>query len=249
MRILGFSTGAIALGDFYLAIEVLRPHRLPAIELSALRTAELSPLVEALNTLDLTAWKYVGFHAPSQYESTDEAWIVETLLERVPRSWPIIIHPDAIHDFALWRRLGARIAVENMDRRKRTGRSREEMECIFDKLPEARFTFDIGHARQYDTTMTEAYRLLIAFGDRLVWMHVSEVSSDTSRHERISFASQFAFQQVSRMIPDNLPVIIESRVERDRIEAELSAADQSLNAVYRDEARETVVAAVSSAAR
>lgn len=228
MRILGFSTGAIALGDFSTAIATISSHRLPAIELSALRTAELNPLVDAFDTLNLAAWKYIGFHAPSQYEPSEEEWIVETLRNRVPEEWPIVAHPDAMRDFTLWRRLGRRIAVENMDRRKHTGRSCEEMQSIFKQLPEARFTFDIGHARQYDTTMTEAYRLLTAFQDRLVWMHISEVSSNTSRHERISFASQFAFRQVAALIPQHIPVIVESRNCSLDVEAEIKVANESL---------------------
>jgi hypothetical protein len=240
MRILGFSTGAIALGDFRRALELLSGHSLPAIELSALRTEELTPLVGALDTLDLSGWKYIGFHAPSQYEKRDEAGIVEMLEERVPEGWPIVVHPDAIHDFALWRRLGGRIAVENMDRRKRAGRSCEEMKSIFEQLPDAHFTFDIGHARQFDTTMTEAYRLLRAFRDRLAWMHISEVSSHTSRHERISFASQFAFRQVAALIPKKVPVIIESRLDdradADGIRAESEAAERSLPIQSNEEA-------------
>lgn len=228
MRILGFSTGAIALGDFQRAIRILSNHNLQAIELSALRATELQSLVNARKALDLSQWQYIGFHAPSQYQPDDEQLIVETLLHQVPENWPIIVHPDAMHDFALWRKLGRRIAVENMDRRKRTGRSREEMDAVFHQLPDARFTFDIGHARQYDTTMTEAYRLLTTFSERLAWMHISEVSMNTSRHERISFASRIAFQQVAKLIPENIPLVIESRVECHQIDAECRAAQESL---------------------
>ena len=54
----GFSTGAVAFGDFRLALDRLRPLALDAIELSALRKDELQPLIDALPNLNLDAYSY-----------------------------------------------------------------------------------------------------------------------------------------------------------------------------------------------
>src|SRR5262249_29621744 len=148
-----------------------------SIELSALRYSELPILLSALRDLPLKHYQYIAVHAPSQFQEDKESEVVRLLKEYVPGDWPIIVHPDTLHDFSLWRTFGRQLEIENMDSRKEIGRTAEELHVIFDKLPEARLCFDIGHARQFDTTMTEAYRILKAHGDRLCQVHVSEVNS------------------------------------------------------------------------
>ena len=46
MRLIGFSTGALARNDFRRALQMLAERRVRAVELSALRQDELMPLVE-----------------------------------------------------------------------------------------------------------------------------------------------------------------------------------------------------------
>ena len=64
MRPMGFSTGALAQGDFHLALRMLADQPTTAVELSALRAHELLPLSQALPTLDLSRFAYVSVHAP-----------------------------------------------------------------------------------------------------------------------------------------------------------------------------------------
>src|SRR5690349_21163634 len=59
MRPPGFSTGALAFADFRRGLALVRDHRLPAIELSALRVAELAPLLGALDELELDSFRYI----------------------------------------------------------------------------------------------------------------------------------------------------------------------------------------------
>jgi len=65
MRRIGFSTGALARGDFRSGI-ALQESRADAIELSALREAELDPLIGAIPDLPLKRFTFVSFHAPSR---------------------------------------------------------------------------------------------------------------------------------------------------------------------------------------
>jgi hypothetical protein len=58
MRIIGFSTGALARGDYRHALEMLSDKPVTAVELSALRQDELRPLVEDLDNLDLRRFRY-----------------------------------------------------------------------------------------------------------------------------------------------------------------------------------------------
>ena len=65
MRTIGFSTGALSRGDYRQALEMLADKDVSAVELSALRQEELRPLVEDLDNLDLSRFRYIAFHAPS----------------------------------------------------------------------------------------------------------------------------------------------------------------------------------------
>jgi sugar phosphate isomerase/epimerase len=229
MRTIGFSTGALARGDFRHGLALAREHGLRAVELSALRPHELPALMEALPDLDLTGFEYVSLHAPSQYEAKDERGIAKLLERGAEKQIPVIIHPDAIHDAQAWRDFGALLLIENMDRRKPVGRSAEELAHFFDLLPDAGFCFDIGHARQFDPSMTEAVLLMSRYKDRLRQLHVSEVNS-FSRHERLSWLSWFAFQRIAGHIPEKAPIIVESVVQPDEIRPEIEFILEALEA-------------------
>ncbi len=227
MRQIGFSSGALAKGDFHEALRMLAPYSLSCLELSALRVSEVAPLIEALELLALEQYRYISFHAPGKFERDEEVWLSNLLFEKIPADWPIVMHPDAIFDYSCWRRFGRRLAVENMDRRKPCGRSVSELERVFVELPEASLCFDIGHARQYDSSMTEAFLMLKFFEDRLVQVHASEVNSE-SQHDPISYGAKLSFQQVADLIPENIPIIIESRVSEGHILREVESARSAL---------------------
>jgi hypothetical protein len=227
MRPMGFSTGALAYSDFRRGLAMMRGKSVRAVELSALRQAELIPLLDALDSLDLSGFAYVSIHAPSEFEANKEAALWLRLQEEAGRSWPIILHPDAILDFGLWRELGSAVCVENMDKRKLVGRSARELEKIFEELPRATFCFDIGHARQFDSTMTEAYLLLTEFGSRLRQVHVSEVNA-RSKHDPLSYTSVLAFREVAHLVPESVPLILETPVSETEMENELAKVRDSL---------------------
>jgi hypothetical protein len=227
MRLIGFSSGALAYGDFRLALDMLKGGRMACVELSALRVSELENLIEAIPTLDLSSYAYVSIHAPSNFSSQDEEWISDLLFSRVPDAWPIVMHPDTIHDFRHWSRFGARLAIENMDRRKPIGRTAKELTDVFKFLPEASLCFDLGHARQCDASMTQAFLILTEFGSRMVQVHISEVNS-ASQHDPISYGATLAFQQIAPMIPETIPIIVESKVSANHIAREVGQALASL---------------------
>jgi hypothetical protein len=227
MRPIGFSTGALAYADFRRGLEMTRGKAVQAVELSALRQNELIPLLEALDTLDLTGFEYISIHAPSQFDPTWEASLRDRLLEEAWREWPIVVHPDSLHDFSIWRELGPLLCVENMDKRKPIGRSARELSGIFRQLPEASLCFDIGHARQFDPTMTEAYLILKEFGSKLRQVHVSEVNT-RSKHDSLSYASILAFQEVAHLIPERVPLILETPAVEADIEFQIAGALKAL---------------------
>ncbi len=102
-----------------------------------------------------------------------------------------------------------------------------ELKQIFAKLPEASFCFDFGHARQVDSTMTEADILLKTFDRRLRQVHVSEVNT-SSKHDPLSYASILAFREIAPLLRQDVPVILETPVSEDRIESEMKRAMEAL---------------------
>lgn len=228
MATIGFSTGAVAYSDFMGAIALLAPTRANAIELSALRENELPALLSALpNLIDglRARYAYVSFHAPTNFES--ESLIVSQLRAVAELGINIIVHPDTIASPRTWRELGARLCIENMDSRKPSGRTVEELRPFYDLMPDANLCFDIAHARQVDTTMVEAMRIVEAFRDRLVQVHLSEING-LGKHFPMSFAAKRAFEQFAEVLR-SVPVILESVVSQGGIVPEIAAAEELLS--------------------
>lgn len=228
MRPIGFSTGALALADFQLGLAMLKDvSEVSAVELSALRAHELAPLASALTSLDLERFTYVAFHAPSAFSKDEERTVVDILVGIAERGWPIVVHPDAIHDWALWRSFGDLLCIENMDKRKPIGRTVSELKACFDHAPEAQLCLDLGHARQVDPSMTVTFLILREFGDRLKQVHLSEVSTD-SRHNRLSYSASLAFKKIAGLIPTSTPIILETPVSTEEIAKEIQRARAAL---------------------
>lgn len=219
MTRIGFSTGALALGDFQKGLSLVRHKQTSAIELSALRVRELPALVAALPKLDLKQFSYVAIHAPSFFDANEEGLIVDQLRE-IRDDFSIVLHPDTIHDFAKWAGFGARLLIENMDRRKTDGRTAKELSEWFDRLPDAGCCFDLAHAQHYDPTMTEAFQILAQFGKKIRQVHISELDS-ASHHFPLSHSAILAFSEVIGKVPANAAFIIESRIEPHEIDAEI----------------------------
>lgn len=214
MRRIGYSTGAIAKGDFRRALQILNEAEIDVVELSALRLGELESLIAALPGIDLSAFDHVSFHAPSAIPADHERDVVLQLRSAADQGFPIVVHPDVIHDPSLWAPLGSNLCLENMDKRKHTGRFVSEMALHFDLFPAARFCLDLAHAHQIDPTMIECRFLLEHFGDRLAQVHISELDSQ-SRHRLMGAHAARAYQPLAHLIPDQIPIIIESLIDED----------------------------------
>jgi hypothetical protein len=228
MATVGFSTGALALGDFERALRMLASKSVEAVELSALRSTEfprlLTTVPKRLDELQ-QRYQYIAIHAPTDFQ--DERSLVEGLKSVAEKGFNIVVHPDIIHDASLWRPLGDRLCIENMDSRKTTGRTANELQGIFEKLPQAKLCFDVAHARQVDPTMTEATRILSEFRDRLAQVHLSEVNG-RGKHFTMSFVARLAYERLANIL-SSVPVILESPVDEAGIDPEIEAARRVLN--------------------
>ena len=227
-RSIGFSTGAIAKGDFKRALAIFKRAGLSAVELSALREDELPELAESIPSLDLSNFDYISIHIPSALKTLTEGDVLRLIEPVLDRGFSIVVHPDTIKTPELWRRLGKAVLIENMDKRKPTGRTAAELAESLSLLPEAGVCFDVAHARQVDPTMSEASQILRAFGPRIREVHISGVGTDSS-HGRLSTAAFFAISRVSHLIPDRVPIILESPIEAEAISAEIAFALSALS--------------------
>jgi hypothetical protein len=224
MRPWGFSTGAISPGNIRRALEMLRPHRPTAVELSALRTGEVLEAIAVAEQLDLKTFQYVSVHVPSKWNGLTELEFLKLAEPILRRRLPLILHPDAIMEWEAWRGLGELVVIENMDGRKPAGRTVEELLPVFQLVPEARFCFDIGHARQIDPTMQLGAELLDAFKPRLVEIHLSNVN-DQFQHEPLTMESMMDFEVLLKSVP-TIPIILETPVSAAAIAEQLGMIHQ-----------------------
>lgn len=221
MRAYGFSTGALALGDFRRALEMLREHDVRAVELSALRDHELPGLMGAIPNLDLSGYDHVSLHSPSKFRDLSERRVAELLRPCIERGIHVVLHPDAIVDAGCWRDFGELLCIENNDKRK-AGRTIEELAPVFEKLPSASWCLDLAHGRQVDSTLLEVWRMLREFGPRLREIHLSELNSKCE-HEPLSMSAVWSIREIAHKIPE-VPVILESQVSSSAIANELRMA-------------------------
>lgn len=227
MRFIGFSTGALALGDFCSALSMLKNKGTKAIELSALRDHEVDFLMAALPKLDLSSYSYVSVHVPSKFKSLTESEVAIKLRPCLDREIPIVIHPDVIKSATCWKPFGSLLCIENMDKRKCNGRTVGELEGFFVTFPRATFCLDIAHARQIDSTMGEARLMLDRFGGRLRQIHISEIDGQ-GHHHGLSLATIAASRSIAALIKPDVPVIIEAQIPQEDIGREIDAVKRAL---------------------
>jgi hypothetical protein len=229
MRPIGFSTGAVAKADYRRAITELLDSHVRVVELSALRRRELPLLVADFKHLQLGEFDFVSFHAPSRFEAAEERDIIDELDRIAAFGIPIIVHPDVIFTASAWKHFGSLLFIENMDKRKPTGRTASDLTTLFNEFPTARMCFDVGHARQVDPTMLEAKLILEQHRERLAEVHISEVNT-ASRHDPISDYAIRAFQTVAHLIPQCTPIVLETLIDsgQSTISRELERAAEAL---------------------
>jgi hypothetical protein len=177
---LGASTGYMAdqRGDWLQQIKMAWEVSPFAIELSALSEPELPSLASFLESGHSLPFRYISIHGPSKDLQGDEERLVAELGKVARYANAIVMHPDTINDPIIFRTLGNKLLLENMDARKELGQNREELEPFFAELPDAGFCLDVPHAWSVDPTMEVAGELLDSFGGRLRHVHLSSLSAD-----------------------------------------------------------------------
>lgn len=227
MRPIGFSTGALAKGDFERALCDSYIVGATAVELSALRWEELGRLQSEFASLSLGGFSFVSVHLPSRFPPEEEARVVGAAKEFIAQGAVVVAHPDAIRRCESWLDLGSSLLIENMDKRKPEGRTADELRDTFVALESAGLCFDIGHVRQVDPSLTEARRMIDHWGSRIRMLHISDVAS-SSAHEPLSASGRDDVTWLCSLLPANIPAIIEAPVAGDRIREEFEIVTKAL---------------------
>jgi hypothetical protein len=167
-------------------------------------------LLDLLGTSD-----YRSIHLPDVGATTqDQANLTAYLaLADQLKAQSCTIHPHKVED---WRWLedafGSRLAVENMDWRKPSGRYPDELAKIFRQAPSARWTFDLNHIYSLDPTMALGEEFYRRFSDRLAHYHISGFAGAKKPHTTLADNDQ---DQIITAVRDDKPVIIESLGETE----------------------------------
>jgi hypothetical protein len=208
---IGASTGFLveARGDWSALADAAASLSPFTAELAALSEDELPGLLAYLAGLDGSLpFHYLSVHAPSKGLRMAEAKLVDALVRLPAYVDAIVVHPDVIDDPAEYRRLGARLVLENMDTRKARGRDAGELAPYFAELPEAGLCLDVAHARDVDPSMRGAQELLDRFAGRLRHLHVSSID-DAGHHVPLRAGDEEAFRPILRRCRD-VPWILEA---------------------------------------
>jgi hypothetical protein len=179
-------------------------------EFAALSELELPGLLAYLLSAgaEEPTFHYLSVHAPSKDLKLAEPKLVDCL-SRLPACVDaIVVHPDVIDDPGEYRRLGARLVLENMDTRKAGGRTADELAPYFTALPDAGLCLDVAHARDVDATMAGAHTLLDRFAGRLRHVHVSSLDA-AGHHVPLRPEDETAFGPVLQRCRD-VPWILEA---------------------------------------
>jgi hypothetical protein len=195
---LGASTGHLrdgvdddgnGIADWPTLVARARETSTEAIELAALSEPELPGLLEWLRGEPSLPFRFLSVHAPSKGRALPERELVAALRPLVDRVSAIVVHPDTLEDPAAWLPLGRTLVIENMDPRKATGRTADELAPALAALPRAGLCFDVAHAAAVDPTLAEGHRILDRFGSRLRHLHVSALD-EAGRHHPMTAADE-----------------------------------------------------------
>ena len=151
-----------------------------ACELAALSEPELPALIDWLVQRPSLPFDFLSVHAPSKHRQLPEAELVDLLLTVAPRVDAIVLHPDVIDDHAVWRQLGATLAIENMDPRKDDGQTAVSLAAALRAAARGRPLLRRRPRLRDRPHAPRGPRDPRRFGDRLRHLHVSAL--DAAHH-------------------------------------------------------------------
>lgn len=215
-RLIGFSTGCFYRRDNIINIysaEVIRliaGNSLSAIEIMCGHPEQVK-LLPAMIPM-LKGFKVKSVHLPVDicYINTSE---IRLMLRAIADFYQAIgaslaiVHPDIVDDWSVFDACPMRLAVENMDDRKRSFRRPQEFVNFFQEHPDWQFVLDLNHCFANDTSLASVDEFMDLFDDRLAEIHLSG-SGVNGYHKPLYITEQV--ELVKKIPAGNCPIIIES---------------------------------------
>lgn len=160
-------------------------------------------LMNELKPSDLRDFDFVSFHSPCGTENPDILDIVQEFHQKLQFD-AVTIHPNEIKNWSDLKSYNMPFSVENMDNRKKVGRTLESMKELMSQN-EYMVTLDINHCYVNDPTLKLAEDLWNEFKDRISHFHLSGYEG---RHDPLLVTNQTEF--IDFVKGKNKPIIIES---------------------------------------
>ncbi len=182
---LGYSTGVFWNYDISLKekVKLLLEIDQEAIEVMFNKPEALSQIPDS-ETLDLIKkFKYRSIHAPMKevhYSQAKCEDLIDKLLliAETIEAHTILFHPVNIEDHKwLGNKVGNIIAFENMDNRQHFGKTVKDLKSVYDKVPHAKWVFDVNHLYTHNPTLSKVNLYQKALGKRLCHYHFSGFGS------------------------------------------------------------------------
>ena len=170
---------------------------------------------------DLKGFNYVSLHAPKfNYGDNEGTKAIFAKIERVNKIREldlVIFHPDSIRSLDVFHRAPFKVAFENMDCRKSSFQTPEELSHVVMKSENFKAVLDVNHIYTNDPTLQSVPRFYKELGDRIVQTHLSGY---TELHDPLYVTKQ---TQIVAAVKDlTLPIIIESVISPNEVEKERS---------------------------
>lgn len=219
---IGFSTGSLSKLDLSLvdSVRKIADAGCAALELMFFTPEELEAwdtLRDEDSALIKEEFAYVSLHAPAKgisFKKGDEKAI--QILSRLGDivqavgAQSVTFHADVLAEADILQHQSFTTSFENLTDRQGVARNVSEMQELFQRVSDARMTFDINHAFDEDPTGNLARDLVQKFRDRIVQLHISGLRSD-QHHTLYSASESDAHFEIIRQFA--VPLIHEGYIE------------------------------------
>jgi len=169
-------------------IKILSSVQTYAIELGYVVADRLQEELDDEDIYNIKKFDYISIHAPAlvsdiggekiwmRYPSAQGEKAIEQIIKNAEavKADTILFHPDLVDDSSwLSKKIGSRLAFENMDAKKSFGKTVEDLEKIFTQVPNAKWVCDVNHIYTIDHSMRLTDEFHNNFKDRLCHYHLS----------------------------------------------------------------------------
>ena len=216
MRKIGFCHGAThRLLEPYSErnINLFKNCKCNAIEISCHSVDEVEKLNSLLPLIE--SFSYRSIHMPCDLKYKDDE-ITNNVLKKIEDFYNeigaslAVVHPDLVEDWDVFNKYSSiNWAVENMDDRKTSHKSVQDMKKLFNEHKNWNFVLDVGHCNANDKTMKLAEDFIAELRGKIKEIHLSgyeifhEPLHRTKQNEIIEYCKDL-----------DVPIIIESTFEK-----------------------------------